>query len=102
MKFYYENNMGDSGVFKETNLIKAIYSAWNIQATLSLIQEYDKDTKSTKVRLVFCPEMDNEFNSALLKDFGYYMEDEGEHRVIKKIKTDEIVKYDWSDVIQLV
>lgn len=28
MKFYYENNLGDSGYFTEKDLVKAIYTAW--------------------------------------------------------------------------
>ena len=45
---------------------------------------------------------DNELNSELLEKYGYKMEDGEEYREIINIKTGEIVKYEWSDVIQLV
>ena len=108
MKFYYANNMGDCGIFSETNLIKAIYTAWNIEADLYLINADVKklNLKSLKLseqaKLVFAPYEENELNSSLLKEFGYYMKD-GEHeREIRDIKTNDIKKYDWSDVQQLV
>ncbi|APQ78671.1 hypothetical protein [Clostridium botulinum] len=36
MEFYYENSMGDHGTFSENNLVKAIYTAWNVEAGLYL------------------------------------------------------------------
>ena len=39
MRFFYENMMGDSGHFtlKKTEIPKAIMSAWNIEADLSIV-----------------------------------------------------------------
>ena len=107
MKFYYENNMGDYGVFQETDLVKAIYTAWNIEATLYLINSDVKKLNIKKdffkqTKIVFSPWADNEFNSELLKDFGYFMVDGNEYREIREVKTDKIVKYDWDEVKQLV
>ena len=107
MRFYYENSMGDSGYFSENDLVKAIYNAWNIEADLYLlnddIKKLDRNISVFKqAKLIFAPWEDDEFNSDMLKEYGYYMED-GEHeREIKEIKTGKIVKYDWSEVKQLV
>ena len=95
MKFYYENYMGNAGYFCERNLIKAIYTAWNIDADLYLIED-------NKNNMVFAPNEDNELNSELLKEYGYYMTDGLEEREIRKIGTDKLVRYDWSEVKQLV
>lgn len=108
MKFYYINNCGDEGFFKEENLIKAIYTAWNIEGNLYLVldskiknmnilQDFKNQTK-----LIFAPLDGNELNSDLLKEYGYYMEDGEIEREIKEIKTGKVVKYDWSEVRQLI
>lgn len=106
MKFYYENNMGDYGVFQESNLVKAIYTAWNIEAKLYLVNadvEKFKINELDKVsKLIFSPWDDNEFNNDLLEELGYYMVDGEKEREIKEVKTDKVVKYDWSEVVQLV
>ena len=39
MRFYYENNIGYSGYFSENDLVKAIYTAWNIEANLYLLND---------------------------------------------------------------
>jgi hypothetical protein len=93
MKFYFNNLSGDYGEFETENLILAIYSAWNIEADL-YFHEDDK--------LVFAPHESNEFNSELLKEFGFYMTDGNKYREIRKIDTDEEVKYEWNDVIDLI
>lgn len=36
MEFYYENSMENHGTFSENNLVKAIYTAWNVEADLYL------------------------------------------------------------------
>ena len=90
MKFYYENIMGDYGTFEENDIIKAIYTAWNIEADLYLGGE-----------LIFAPREDNEFNSEILKPYGYKMIDGEEYREIVVIKTGKIISYDWSEVKQL-
>lgn len=108
MKFYYENYLGDSGFFSEKDLVKAIYTAWNIEADLYLVT--DKNIKKIKdftdffkqTKIIFLPNEDNNFNSSTLKEYGYYMEDGEEEREIKEINTRNIVKYDWSEVKQLI
>lgn len=105
MKFYYQNNMGDNGTFKETDIVKAIYTAWNIEAELWLINDDVKklniNNLYNQVKLVFAPLEDNQFNSGLLKEFGYYMEDGEGYREIKDLKTHKVKRYDWSEVRML-
>ena len=95
MEFYYENCMGDKGCFEEDDLIKAIYTAWNIEADLYLFANGDW-------QIIFSPHDDNEYNSQLLEFYGYKMVDGEKEREIIEIKTGKIVKYDWSEVKQLV
>jgi hypothetical protein len=107
MRFYYENNIGDSGYFSEKNLVKAIYTAWNIEACLYLLNTGVKklDTNefmNKQAKLVFAPYEDNEFNSDVLKEYGYFMEDGEEFREIREIETGKEVKYEWSEVKQLI
>jgi len=97
MKFYYENNMGDSGYFIEDNLPKAIYTSWNIEANLYILDE-----ETNQEKLVFAPYETNEFNSDILKEYGYMMIDGDYYREIVDIKTGNIVRYDWDEVLQLV
>jgi len=97
MNFYYENNMGDNGYFQEDNLIKGIYTSWNIEANLYIL---DEDTNQEK--LVFAPYETNEFNSDLLEEYGYMMIDGDYYREIVDIKTGKIVRYDWDEVLQLI
>jgi len=96
MKFYYENYSGDSGYFQEDNLILAIYSAWNIEANLYILDE-----ETNQEKLIFAPYEDNEFNSDLLGEYGYRMEDGEKYREIVDIKTGDIVRYDWDKVLDL-
>lgn len=103
MRFFYENGLGDKGYFSETNLVKAIYTAWNIVADLYLLNNGLKKIDSYKPmkeqsKLIFASSDGNEFNSDILKEFGYKMID-GE---IIDIKTGNIIKYDWSEVKQLI
>jgi hypothetical protein len=107
MRFYYYNNMGDEGYFSETNIIKAIYTAWNIEADLWLLNKgirkvshYELINKQAK--LVFSSTESNEFNSDVLKEFGYYMTDGEGRREIRRIDNNQEVKFDWSEVRQLV
>jgi hypothetical protein len=107
MRFYYENTSGDEGYFSEKNLIKAIYTAWNIEANLYLlndgIKKIDKyRCMSEQSKIVLCPFEENEFNSDILKEFGYYMTDGEEFREIRRIKDDMEEKYEWSEVKQLI
>ena len=55
MKFYYENNIGDSGYFIEDNLVKAIFSAWNIESNLYILDE-----ETNQEKLIFAPYEPNE------------------------------------------
>ena len=107
MKFYYENCMGDNGYFTENNLVKAIYTAWNIEANLYLLNENIKKIDFTKpmikqAKIVFSPMEENEFNSDILKEFGYCMCDGEKYREIIDIKTGKTIRYEWSEVKQLV
>lgn len=107
MKFYYENNMGDYGIFSEKDIVKAIYTAWNIEADLYLI---NKDIKNPKIKdfnskdfkIIFAPYEDNDVNSELLKELGYYMADGKGYRDIFDIKTNENKRVEWSEVKQLI
>jgi hypothetical protein len=99
--------MGDTGYFSEKNLVKAIYIAWNIEATLWLLKDGLKKLEESKpysqqMKIIFSPWDNNEFNSEVLEPFGYKVEDMGEFREIIDIKTNKIIKYDWSEVKQLV
>jgi hypothetical protein len=107
MRFYYQNGMGDSGHFSEKDLVKAIYTAWNIEAELYLLNDGVKKVNSHQsfsgqCKIVFSPLDDNEFNSEVLKEFGYKMEDGEEFREIIEIKTGKVIRHDWSEVKQLV
>jgi SpoU rRNA methylase family enzyme len=107
MKFFYENSLGDSGYFSEKDLVKAIYTAWNIEADLYLLNNNIKkldpnESISKQAILVFSSVEGNEFNSDILKEFGYRMEDGEKYREIIEISTGNIVKYDWSEVRQLI
>ena len=107
MRFFYENNMGDSGYFSEKDIVKAIYTAWNIEATLYLLNDGVKKLDLKKrlgeqLKVVFSPYDGNEFNSDVLEEFGYKMEDGEEEREIIDIKTGKVVKYEWSEVKQLI
>jgi hypothetical protein len=95
MKFKYVNTVGGCGEFEEKDIVKAIYTAWNIEADL---YSMEKD----QPQLLFAPLESNEFNSELLKQTGYYMEDEDKYRVIKVMRTHEIKMYAWDEVLQLV
>lgn len=105
MRFYYENCCGDTGFFSEKCLVKAIYTAWNIDADLYIVptgsKKY-KDLKREDIKIVFTPVDSNELNSELLKPYGYRMVDCDEYREIQEIKTGKIIKYNWSEIKQLI
>lgn len=107
MRFYYQNNMGDAGYFSEKDLVKAIYTAWNIEAELWLLNDGLKKINwgrrlTSQAKVVFAPMEDNEFNSEILEEFGYKMEDGDKYREIIDIKTGQVVRYNWSEVKQLI
>lgn len=104
MRFYYENGLGDKGYFSEKDLIKAVYTAWNIEADLWLlndgVKKLDKNGYAgNQGKLIFASTDGCELNSDLLGKFGYYMTEDCE---IKRISDDVEVKYDWSEVKQLI
>jgi len=110
VKFFYENCMGDNGIFSEKDIVKAIYTAWNIEANLYLLTDSNikkiKDIEfygtNKNAKIIFAPWDSNEFNSDVLEEFGYHMEDGDEEREIIDIKTGKVVKYDWAEVKQLI
>jgi hypothetical protein len=87
--------MGDYGMFNEKKIVKAIYTAWNIGANLYIYTDGNW-------QIIFEPYQDNEYNSNLLKDYGYKMIDGKKSREIVNIKTNKVVKYKWSEVQQLI
>lgn len=97
MKFYYANNVGDVGYFKEKSLTKAIHMAWNIEASLYIVHE---DSKYNE--LVFSPHDDNEFNNEMLDCYGYKIEDIDKWREIIEIKTGKIIKYNNGELKELI
>lgn len=108
MRFYYENSNGNYGVFSEKDLIKAIYTAWNIEATLYIIppkttlREIEAYQGYKNCKLVFSPWDDNEMNNDLLEEYGYYVVDGEEEREIRRLDNNDMVWYDWKDVRSLV
>lgn len=107
MRFYYENTMCDIGYFSENDLVKAIYTAWNIDANLYLLNDGIKKINKNEsfykqAKLIFAPYEENEFNTELLEPYGYKMEDREPEREIIDIKTNKVIKYDWSEVKQLI
>lgn len=101
MKFYYANGIGDEGYFDEDNLVKAIYTAWNIEADLYLLVDGEKEVSDLS-RHILAPFEDDEYNSVELENFGYKMQDGEKYREIIEIKTGKVIKYDWSEGKQLI
>jgi len=105
MRYYYENTNGDCGVFSEKDIIKAIYSAWNIEADLYVIPPRttlkDIENRKVKLDLIFAPWEDNEVNSELLEKYGYYECDNGDERSIFRISDDKLMYVEWSNVRRL-
>jgi hypothetical protein len=107
MRFYYQNSIGDAGYFFENDLIKAIYTAWNVESELYLLTNGAdrinwQETLSEQCKIVFIPWENNEYNSEKLKEFGYKIVDLGNEREIVDINTGKVIKYDWSEVKQLI
>jgi hypothetical protein len=95
MRFYYENSMGDEGTFEENDIVKAIYTAWNIEANLYLFVDGNW-------QIIFDPWETNKYNSELLESYGYKMVDINTSREIIEIKTGKVVHYNWNEVKQLI
>jgi hypothetical protein len=84
MRFFYENGRGDSGHFtlKKTEIPKAIMSAWNIEADLSIAtKKLDKNREECE--LIFSPLDGNEFNNDILKKHGLYIVDGKKYRELR-------------------
>ena len=60
---------------KKTELPKAIMSAWNIEAELSIVVE-KIDKYKEKCQLIFAPYEGNGVNNEYLKEFGLYIKDD--------------------------
>lgn len=95
MRFYYENALGDKGYFQEKELVKTIYTVWNIDADLYI-------WKDNIWQIIFSPLDGNELNSDLLEAYGYKMMDGETKREIVEIKTGKVIRYDWSEVKPLI
>lgn len=106
MRFYYENYSGDSGYFtlKKTELVKAIMSAWNIEADLCIIDKLSENSIFKGRKLIFAPHEDNEFNNELLKEYGLYITDGEKYRELRYIKDNSLAEEPdtWSNTLCLI
>lgn len=107
MRFYYENNMGDSGFFtlKKTEIIKAIQSAWNVEANLYTVPSgtNKKNLLYRDMKAVLLPDDDNVVNNRNLIEFGLCLIDGEEYRELHYIKSGELAidPNDYSNVLKL-
>ena len=74
---------------KKTDIPRAIMSAWNIEAELSIVVE-KIDKHREKCQLIFAPYEDNEVNNEFLKEFGLYLKDGEKYRELHYIKDDSL------------
>lgn len=100
MRFFYQNGMGNSGYFSDKNLVKAIYTAWNIEADLYLLNDgikklNDNIRMNAQCKCIFAPLEGNEINSDLLLEFGYKVADGDKEVEIIEIKTGKVIKCGW-------
>lgn len=99
MRFYYENNMGDLGFFtlKNSEIVKAIQSAWNIEADLYIVRP------GTTMKAVLIPDDENDVNNEYLKEFGLYLIDGDKYRELHYIDSGELAidPNDYSDILRL-
>src|SRR5574344_1978639 len=105
MRFFYENMMGDRGHFtlKKTEIPKAIMSAWNIEADLSIVvNKIDKYKENAQ--LIFSPLEDNEVNNDFLKLYGLYLIDGEEYRELRWIKDNSLAwqPNNYDGIVRLV
>ena len=102
MKFYYENSFGNDGYFltKNTEVTKAIMSAWNIGASLYLVEKIDNSTVYTPI---FYPLESNEENNYYLRKYGYKIVGEMNNRELRYIRDNSLVTQedDWHELIDL-
>lgn len=105
LRFYYENNCGDFGHFtlKKTEIPKAIMSAWNIEADLSIVTE-KIGKHQEKCKLIFTPTETNEYNNGWLKEYGLYLRDGDKYRELHYIADDSLAwePDNWKGILQLI
>ena len=105
IRFYYENYCGDSGHFtlKKTEIPKAIMSAWNIEASLSIVVEKIGKYQE-KCKLIFSPLEDNNVNNEWLEEYGFYIKDGEEYRELHHIKDDSLAwePNNYEGILQLI
>ncbi|SEU09935.1 hypothetical protein SAMN05443270_3140 [Lacrimispora sphenoides] len=111
MRFYYENNMGDSGFFtlKKSEIVKAIQSAWNIEANLYMVPSGTNNKNLLNqfihgnIKPILLPDEDNEVINDYLEEFGLYLIDGDEYRELRYIKSGELAidPNDYSDILRL-
>ncbi|WP_394910525.1 hypothetical protein [uncultured Robinsoniella sp.] len=104
MRFYYINSLGDSGHFtlKKAEIPKAIMSAWNIEAELSVVIE-KIDKYHEKCQLIFSPADENDFNNELLNSFGLYIKDGESFKELHYLKDGSLAwePDNWDGILQL-
>lgn len=99
--------MGDSGFFtlKKSEIVKAIQSAWNIEANLYIVQPgtTKKNLVYNRMKPVLLPYEDNEMSNNYLKDFGLYLIDGEVYRELRYTKSGELAidPNDYSDILKL-
>ena len=91
MRFFYANEIGDSGYFtlKKTEIIKAIMSAWNIEADLSIVTNKIGGHQE-KHKLIFSPSECNDCNNDWLEEYGLYIKDGEKYRELHNIADDSL------------
>lgn len=102
IRFYYENCCGNSGYFtlKKSEIPRAIMSAWNIEASLSIVIEKYQE----KCKLIFSPLEVNDINNEWLKEYGLYIKDGDEYKELHYIKDDSLAwePNNYEGILQLV
>lgn len=91
LKFHYVNECCDTGYFvlKKTEIPKAIMSAWNIEADLSIVTE-KIGKHQEKYKLIFSPTESNECNNDWLEEYGLYIKDVDKYRELHYIADDSL------------
>ena len=82
----YDWDEGEFKYLQTNNIVEAIYTAWN----------YEFDVYETKTEnIIFSGKEDNETNSEWLESYGVRLIDDGIHRKLQNIETNEIYSADW-------
>ena len=87
------DSYGGYSEFKEDNIVKAIWNAWNYESELYIVDKNEK-------RLLFAPLESNEFNNNLLKDYGYRIIDGKKYRELVNCKN-EVEECEWEKCLDL-